>query len=196
MKLTRWKLMETIRRKNDGWTTYQTRKIAGVGIRRVNQVYSAYLETGKLLFGRIRGDEDGVTRACCGMLDAMLGHIARGEQVPSEFEHLKALSPEIVQTNFDDPEAYSAIMWKATLANMRAQTMTIIDGLVESHRQNEHAERYVLAEGIAINRQKYPHTGILRGLYIIEGTKVHDLSKAAYKTVDSVATEMLANKID
>ncbi len=45
MKLTRGKLMETIRRKNEGWTTYQARKIAGVSIRRVNQVYSAYLET-------------------------------------------------------------------------------------------------------------------------------------------------------
>ena len=48
MKLTRGKLLETIRRKNEGCTTYQARKIAGVGIRRVNQVYSAYLETGKV----------------------------------------------------------------------------------------------------------------------------------------------------
>jgi len=48
MKLTRGKLMETIRRKNDGWTTYQARKIARVSIRRVNQVYSEYLETGKV----------------------------------------------------------------------------------------------------------------------------------------------------
>ena len=48
MKLTKGKLMETIRRKNEGWTTYQARKIAGIGIRRVNQVYSAYLETGKV----------------------------------------------------------------------------------------------------------------------------------------------------
>ncbi|MCF7871804.1 hypothetical protein K9L97_02110, partial [Candidatus Woesearchaeota archaeon] len=30
MKLTRGKLMETIRRKNEGETTYQVRKIAGV----------------------------------------------------------------------------------------------------------------------------------------------------------------------
>ena len=45
MKLTRAKLMETIRRKNEGWTTYQARKIAGVSIRRVNQVYSFYLKT-------------------------------------------------------------------------------------------------------------------------------------------------------
>ena len=48
MKLTRGKLLETIRRKNEGWTTYQARKIARVSIRRVNQVYSAYLETGKV----------------------------------------------------------------------------------------------------------------------------------------------------
>ncbi|HLD43139.1 MAG TPA: hypothetical protein VJB08_04090 [Candidatus Nanoarchaeia archaeon] len=33
MKLTRGKLMETIRRKNDGWTTYQARKIARVRFR-------------------------------------------------------------------------------------------------------------------------------------------------------------------
>jgi putative transposase len=48
MKLSRGKLLETLRRKNDDWTTYQTRKIAGVSIRRVNQVYSEYLKTGKI----------------------------------------------------------------------------------------------------------------------------------------------------
>jgi putative transposase len=48
MKLTKGKLLETIRRKNEGWTTYQARKIAGVGVRRVNQVWKAYLETGKV----------------------------------------------------------------------------------------------------------------------------------------------------
>ena len=48
MKLTRGKLMETIRRKNEGWTTYQARKIAGISIRRVNQVYSSYLQTEKI----------------------------------------------------------------------------------------------------------------------------------------------------
>ncbi|MFH1916092.1 MAG: DDE-type integrase/transposase/recombinase, partial [Nanoarchaeota archaeon] len=46
MKLTRGKLIETLRRKNDGWTTYQVRKIAKISIRRVNQVWSEYLETG------------------------------------------------------------------------------------------------------------------------------------------------------
>lgn len=40
--------METIRRKNEGETTYQVRKIAGVSIRRVNQVYAEYLKTEKL----------------------------------------------------------------------------------------------------------------------------------------------------
>ncbi|HZX45623.1 MAG TPA: DDE-type integrase/transposase/recombinase [Candidatus Nanoarchaeia archaeon] len=46
MKLTRGKLVETIRRKNDGWTTYQVRKIAGISIRRVNQVMRCYETTG------------------------------------------------------------------------------------------------------------------------------------------------------
>ena len=45
MKLTKGKLIETIRRKNQGWTTYQARKIAGISIRRVNQVYKQYLLT-------------------------------------------------------------------------------------------------------------------------------------------------------
>jgi putative transposase len=48
MKLTRTKLLETIRRKNDGWTTYQARKVAGISIRRVNQVWKQYTQTGKL----------------------------------------------------------------------------------------------------------------------------------------------------
>ena len=48
MKLTKTKILDTIRRKNDGWTTYQTRKIAQISIRRVNQVYSEYLETDKI----------------------------------------------------------------------------------------------------------------------------------------------------
>ena len=48
MKLTKTTVLETIRRKNDGWTTYQTRKIAHISIRRVNQVYSEYLETGEI----------------------------------------------------------------------------------------------------------------------------------------------------
>lgn len=46
MKLTRNKIIETIRRKNQGWTTYQARKIAGISLRRVNQVWQDYLQTG------------------------------------------------------------------------------------------------------------------------------------------------------
>lgn len=37
--------METLRRKNEGWTTYQARKIARISIRRVNQVWKEYQET-------------------------------------------------------------------------------------------------------------------------------------------------------
>jgi len=48
MKLTKGKLIETLRRKNEGWTTYQARKIAGISIRRVNQVYGSYLLTGEI----------------------------------------------------------------------------------------------------------------------------------------------------
>ena len=48
MKLTKGKLIETLRRKNDGWTTYQARKIAGISIRRVNQVYKQYTLTGEI----------------------------------------------------------------------------------------------------------------------------------------------------
>jgi len=48
MKLTKNKLIETLRRKNEGWTTYQARKIAKVSIRRVNQVWGQYLFTGKI----------------------------------------------------------------------------------------------------------------------------------------------------
>ena len=45
MKLTRGKLIETIRKKQEGWTTYQARKVARISIRRVNQVYKQYLLT-------------------------------------------------------------------------------------------------------------------------------------------------------
>ena len=48
MKLTKGKLVDTLRRKNDGWTTYQARKIARISIRRVNQVYKQYTLTGKI----------------------------------------------------------------------------------------------------------------------------------------------------
>ena len=48
MKFTRGKIVETLKRKNQGWTTYQARKIAGTSIRRVNQVWKLYLETGTI----------------------------------------------------------------------------------------------------------------------------------------------------
>ena len=48
MKLTRGKLIETIRKKQEGWTTYQARKIAGISVRRVNQLYSPYLVSGEI----------------------------------------------------------------------------------------------------------------------------------------------------
>ncbi len=48
MKLTKTKLLETLRRKNDGWTTYQARKIARISIRRVNQVWNQYNASGVL----------------------------------------------------------------------------------------------------------------------------------------------------
>jgi len=45
IKFTRNTLLEIIRRKNDGWTTYQACKIAGINIRRVNQIWKDYQET-------------------------------------------------------------------------------------------------------------------------------------------------------
>ena len=48
MKFTKKSLIETLRRKNDGWTTYQIRKIANISVRRVNQVWSEYQTTGKV----------------------------------------------------------------------------------------------------------------------------------------------------
>ena len=56
MKLTRAKLLETLRRKNNGWTTYQARKIAGISIRRVNQVWKQYQQTGRIPeIGKVTG---------------------------------------------------------------------------------------------------------------------------------------------
>ena len=48
MKLTKTKLLETIRRKNEEYTTYQARKVAGISIRRVNQIWKHYTETGEI----------------------------------------------------------------------------------------------------------------------------------------------------
>lgn len=44
MKLTRRKLLETIQALNNGSTAYQARKIAGISVRRVYQVWNEYLE--------------------------------------------------------------------------------------------------------------------------------------------------------
>ena len=46
MNLTRGRLLETLKRKNEGATTYQVRKIARVSIRRVNQVWLEYSASG------------------------------------------------------------------------------------------------------------------------------------------------------
>ena len=48
MKFTRGKLIGTLRRENDGWTTYQARKIAGITVRRVNQIWKQYQESGQV----------------------------------------------------------------------------------------------------------------------------------------------------
>ena len=69
MKLTKAKLIETIRRKNNGITTYQARKVAGISIRRVNQIYRQYLlteqipEIGKRYGRPIKQIEDWETKA-------------------------------------------------------------------------------------------------------------------------------------
>ena len=56
MKLTQAKLLEIIRKKNAGWTSYQCRKIANISVRRVNQLYSEYLKTNKIpKIGKIIG---------------------------------------------------------------------------------------------------------------------------------------------
>ena len=46
MKLSRKRLIELIRLKNDGWTSYQVRKKVGVSVRRIDQIYKKYQETG------------------------------------------------------------------------------------------------------------------------------------------------------
>lgn len=48
MKLTKWKLVETLRKKNTGWTSYKARRIAGISVRRVNQVWGLYQKTGEI----------------------------------------------------------------------------------------------------------------------------------------------------
>lgn len=48
MKLTKKKLIETLRQLNDGETSYQARKVAGITVRRVNQIKSEYFVTGEV----------------------------------------------------------------------------------------------------------------------------------------------------
>lgn len=56
MKLTRSKLLETIRALNNGCTVYQARKIAGISVRRTYQIWNEYLENNKLPeIGRVKG---------------------------------------------------------------------------------------------------------------------------------------------
>lgn len=47
MKLTRPKILEIIRMRNEGETAYQARKVANISVRRVYQIYSEYLRTGE-----------------------------------------------------------------------------------------------------------------------------------------------------
>lgn len=48
MKLSKSKLVETLRKLNDGKTVYQARKVANVSIRRVYQVKEAFDKTGEI----------------------------------------------------------------------------------------------------------------------------------------------------
>ena len=47
MKLSRAKILEIIRLKNEGKSSYQVRKRFGISTRRVDQLYQHYLETGR-----------------------------------------------------------------------------------------------------------------------------------------------------
>lgn len=48
MKFTKKTLLETLRAKTDGKTSYQTRKIANVSVRRVDELWKEYLTTGEI----------------------------------------------------------------------------------------------------------------------------------------------------
>jgi len=48
MKLTRGKLIETLKQLNNGKTTYQARKIADISVRRVYQIREEYERTGEI----------------------------------------------------------------------------------------------------------------------------------------------------
>ena len=44
MKLNKSKIVETLKIKEEGGTSYQARKIAHVSVRRVDQIWNEYLE--------------------------------------------------------------------------------------------------------------------------------------------------------
>ena len=48
MKLNKSKLLETLKRLNNGATSYQARKVAGISVRRVYQIRQIYQETGEI----------------------------------------------------------------------------------------------------------------------------------------------------
>ena len=48
MKFTKSKVVETLRKLNNGKTVYQARKLAGVSVRRVYQVKEAFDKTGNI----------------------------------------------------------------------------------------------------------------------------------------------------
>ena len=48
MKLNKTKLIETLRRLNEGKTVYQARKIAGISVRRVYQIKDEFNKTGEI----------------------------------------------------------------------------------------------------------------------------------------------------
>ena len=48
MKLRKSKLLETLKRLNNGATAYQARKVAGISVRRIYQIKDIYESTGEI----------------------------------------------------------------------------------------------------------------------------------------------------
>ena len=48
MKFTKKSLIETLKAKSDGKTSYQSRKIANISVRRVDEIWKEYLTTGEI----------------------------------------------------------------------------------------------------------------------------------------------------
>ena len=48
MKLNKSKLLETLKRLNNGATAYQSRKIANISVRRIYQIRQIYEERGEI----------------------------------------------------------------------------------------------------------------------------------------------------